>query len=466
MKTTRAGILLVCASLYLFQLGVTFAFVRAANHQGVLTGEEASVSFRDVLFLGERIQHNPMATAFGAYAFYAVGSRVMPRVDLFFGRWWKALFMSLLPVLIFLFGRRLGLALPGAVTAALVTGLLPPVVSFSWLATDHGLEMLFGFASLLLVSSGTGPILVLAGLLAGWGALMAIGTAFLPVFFLEVALFWRSHRTARSALWAAAATAGVFGIMVLPTLWWTNSPTLLTGGGELAWPVWPLLARNGCLLAQELVLGGGSYYYFNQAPALSNPWLALVIGAGLAAAAAQWRRWWPVLLLGGGVLGIVLVAGGVPGIRRALILCPIAGLLAGKVVDELRDRLSGRVAPRIACVILTIFVLCLVAPPAWQACSASHQYADRTIVIPDDFEYARMPGKTMVEVIAVLLANPALLDREPVLFTFDRMMSILHILAARNGKPAAGSATVGRIMADWRIKDALWEHLQQRRIKQ
>jgi MFS family permease len=462
---SRSRILILCLALFLFQLGVNYYVVGSANRQQVLTGEEASVDFRDPVLLTQRIQHNPMATPFTAFTFYLVGSHVVPNVDLFFGRWWKATFMALLPPVLFLYGRRrLSLSWPAAATAAALTGLLPTIVSFSWLGTDHGLEVLFGFAGLLCLSTGVGPLLVLGGLLTGLGALMAVGVAFFPVVFCELALYWKDRKTRESVLWAGGAVAALLFAMVLPALWWSNSARLLMGGGELIWPLGPLLKRNGLLLLKELFSEGQSYYYFNRFPALSNPWLAVAVIAGIAACVPRWRSWWPLYVLGGGVLGIVLVAGGVPGIRRALILSPVAALFVGGLVDELRARLAPRVSPKAAWAAIAVFVATLVAMPAYQAAAVANQYVSRQIVLPLDFEYPMAPGKSMVETTEILLDNPAILYQNPLFFTFDRLTTILHVLAERNGKPVGEAVPIDRIVEEWRRQEPVLKTFKPRTV--
>ena len=99
-------LLIILAALFIFQLAVGYVVVDTVNRQGVLVGEEASVNFRDAAMLPQRLQHNPLATSFGLQVFYWAGSHLTPGFDLFYGRWWKATFMALLPPLLFLYGRK------------------------------------------------------------------------------------------------------------------------------------------------------------------------------------------------------------------------------------------------------------------------------------------------------------------------------------------------------------------------
>lgn len=66
---------------------ISIPSVLAANHQGVLTGEEATVSFADVVALSERFQLSHYSTNFGGHVFYWVASKLDSSFDLYYARW-------------------------------------------------------------------------------------------------------------------------------------------------------------------------------------------------------------------------------------------------------------------------------------------------------------------------------------------------------------------------------------------
>src|SRR5215831_19942131 len=84
-------------------LAYYLALVQAINLQMIVTGEEASVTFLDVVFLELRYQHNHFCTNIGGHVLFWIGSFLTPGASLFWGRYWKAFQMAFVPPLTFLF---------------------------------------------------------------------------------------------------------------------------------------------------------------------------------------------------------------------------------------------------------------------------------------------------------------------------------------------------------------------------
>lgn len=130
-KARFRGDLIICLGLYVSLVCIYLLIVRAVNHQALLTGEESTVSFADVVALTRRFQFSHWSTNFGGHLFYWVASEVEPFFGLFYGRRWKAAAMALLAPLVFLtLRRRLGSGRLGAAIGALAVGLVPGVTAF------------------------------------------------------------------------------------------------------------------------------------------------------------------------------------------------------------------------------------------------------------------------------------------------------------------------------------------------
>src|SRR5271156_5871676 len=89
------------ALLYLIQLLLILALVFAANRQGLLMKEEASIGFVNPTFLSLRLQHHVHATSFYAYVLFLWAGHFFPK--LFFGRFAKAAIMALLTPVVYLY---------------------------------------------------------------------------------------------------------------------------------------------------------------------------------------------------------------------------------------------------------------------------------------------------------------------------------------------------------------------------
>ena len=78
--------------------------MEAANSQSWLTGEEASVAFKDVVFLPLRLQHCRYDTNLGGQFIFDLAFRLHPEPGLWYGRQAKAVLMALAVPLTFLCG--------------------------------------------------------------------------------------------------------------------------------------------------------------------------------------------------------------------------------------------------------------------------------------------------------------------------------------------------------------------------
>lgn len=142
----------LCSCLGLFAVGIAIniALVQCANAQFWLTGEEASVAFKDVVFLRLRLQHGRYDTNLGGHILYFLAHAVHPDPGLWYGRETKAVLMALAGPLTYLFARRLGLGFVASTFSGLCIFLFPGFSSFSWIGMEAGLELLFGGLALYL----------------------------------------------------------------------------------------------------------------------------------------------------------------------------------------------------------------------------------------------------------------------------------------------------------------------------
>lgn len=453
-----------CAALFLVALALNLHLVGAANSQRLLLGEEASSTFRDPIFLKAHLQHNPFATWWGGNVSFWLGQQLVPPRSLFWGRSWKGFLLALLPALVFLYGRlRLALSAPAAAAAGLLSGIIPLWYGFAWLSGESGLETVLGLGALILLATRRWPLMLAGTALLAFAPLVyAAAWAFVPAAAIEFARGLRG-RGAGERLAVAAAAALLAGLVLsLPSLWWTNRMTLFVGGGELLWPPWRLLSRNARALWEGLIVRGGGYYYFSRFPALSNPWLAAAAAAGFLLAARRWRAWWPALLPALSILGICLVAGGEPGIRRVQMLAPLAALTLGGLLDRTAAALAPRFGRRAGRAAATLLFASLAAGPAYQAFALADQLERREIRLALDYPFPIVPGRTMQESVEVFLAAPELLLDGRHVFETDRTLAILHTLAEARGLPAARWFREEDILASWKKNEAFYRSLRPR----
>ena len=374
--------------------------VRAANLQAVLTGEEASVTFVDVVAIGERFQWTNFSTNFASHIVFWVGSLVDPSFDLFYGRIVKAILMALLAPLLYLTMRRRFQSSPvPAAIAALVGVALPGVISFSWLATETGFDAIAGLVGLLVATSKrswwwTAPVFagVCVSLYGGgipWA--LAIGAAIAVRLVSSFRQDWRA--------WSAVASSSLAALTVVffPVYWWRGGRVVLGGGSlDLSEP-WVALSD----LFAGNVIGAQSYYYFNNQAGLGSVGIALIGLAGLFWLMVELPRVWPWLFVLTATIAMYAVSGGILGIRRTIAIPLICALAIGFILQRLADRVRElhRAAPAVA---LGIMAVILLAPLGTQASENHLSLATGVVPLPIDFVLPLgSEGKMPAEIAAI-----------------------------------------------------------------
>lgn len=412
----------------------------AADAQQVLSGEELSVSMVAVVSVPARFQPTVYATNFASHVYYWAFSELDPAFSLFYGRTAKAVAMSLLAPLVYVTARRrLGCGRPAAALAAAAAALLPGVSAFSWLATENGLEALWGLAGLYVATSrrrGSVAAPVLAGVaVSTYGAGLAWAGAILVVVAVRVV---RRPWRARRLLAVLASTAAGAGIVLFPLLWWGGGGQIVVGGGTASSPR-PGAAITGLL--SELAVRGNSYYYFTHAPALGSLALAVVLGVALVAALVRRPRIWPWALV---VLLTVLLcvfSGGVLGVRRAVAI-PVVGALALGVATDLVARAVDGIARWLLAGVVALAVL---VPLGVQYADDVSGWSTGRYALPVDWQFPIPPGRTMPEEFAAITAelNSGRTTYEQVAGEREgeRTLATVWLLADRRGRSLAGLAT-------------------------
>jgi len=373
-------------ALYMVAVAVNLTSVWAVSTSSVLTGEEMSVSIRDVLFsVEERAQASIWSTNFGAPVYYWVASVLDPSYSLFSARRWKAVALAFLAPLVFLtLRRRLDCTRPAAVFGGLTVTLLPGVAMFGWLSTENGLEAVVGAAGLLLATSDRSWWRA-APILAGTAVTTyTSGLAWAAVIVAVCAV--RASRTGwRDVTLVAAALATGALVVVFPWLWWVAGPQrLVAGGGTVdGSPV-----DNALNLVEQLAVSGESYYFFGDQAALGSSVIAAAVATGVVVAA--WMRWWavwPWLAVAAVTAVLWLPAGNVPGVRRAVALSVVSALVLAVLADVLYRALrtpvvAGALVAGAAAVLLVLSTILV----GWQA---GHRSSEDTLTA--DFPIAPGP---------------------------------------------------------------------------
>jgi hypothetical protein len=434
----------VAAVLFALAAALNLASAAAVDVQQWLSAEEVSVSILDVVAVPARFQPTEYATNFGGHVHFWVFSYLHPSLDLFYGRDGKAVAMALLAPLAYLtLRRRLSCGRATSALGAAVVVLLPGVSALAWLATENGLEALWGMATLLLVTSRRGWW-VLAPITAGisvstYGAGLAWAGA---AALVAVVRLVRSPRRLRETLGVLGATVVGAAIVCFPLVWWEGGGRIVIGGGsfDTAEPVEALDS-----LLQELTVRGDSYYYFTAAPALGSLWLAVVLGVCLILATVWRPRLWP--WTGTLVLTVVLyaVSGGVLGVRRTIAIPIVAGLALAVAVDQLVRRRPAAVR---ALAVAVVAGAALV-PVGLHHLEERQVWVSGRYQLPRDFAFALANGRTMVEEVAALTdrlnSGRATYKQVAEEREGERALAMVWLLAERNGRDLTGLATPAQI---------------------
>lgn len=421
------------ASLYLLQLAILAAFVRAAGAQHVLTKEEASAGFVSPLFLSFHLQHHLYATNFYSYVIFQFGHAVFP--GLFGVRESKALIMAALPALLFLILRdRLAVTPVIAFFASLAAGLAPGLLGFSWLATEYGLESVFGLLALWLAFDERAAAMPGSAALAAVSAGMyGPGLAFLGAV---MAIHLLRFRVPALRIRAAASLLAALLTLLVPVFWCHNLQTLFLGGGGK--PSLRSAAPRVLALLGEVFSASGSYYAFLNGRAAAGPWLvAALAAAGALVAAVRFRRAALALAVIAAVtLLLTALAPQVPGVRRAIPLVAVLSLCAGLAIHWLwRSRLP---AIRLSAICLLAAWLAVSFTSAWGLCRDLRFSA---IALPHDFTFSIPPGSDMESAVAAFVALREPWPADWTGYEPDRTLAILYVLSSPHA-PLSGSELI------------------------
>jgi hypothetical protein len=349
-------------------MAVNLCSVEAVSVSQTLTGEEMSVSIRDVLFTVQaRAQATGWSTSFSAPFYFWIGSHLAESFGLFTGRGVKAATMALLAPLVYIVLRR-RLGCNGAISAfgGIFVALVPGVAMFGWLATENGLDSVLGVVALLLSTSTRRwwP----ASVVVAAAALVTYPTGGVWLLACVAVCYQRMRRTqpaVREALSMSLATAVAVLIVISPLVWWTSGPrrTLVGGGTISGQPV-----EHFTMLVRQLAVSGRSYYYFSDDPALGSPGLAIVVlMCLLAAARRRFSVLWPWLLIAFATVVLWLPTGNMPGLRRAIPLSIVAVLVVAVALDMLwRARPTRATVVALTAIGAGIIFPLIGATVAWQ----------------------------------------------------------------------------------------------------
>ena len=336
-------------------IAINIALVHSANAQSWLTGEEASVAFKDIVFLQLRLQHCRYDTNLGGHILYFLAHAVHPDPGLWYGRETKAVLMALAGPLTYLFARKLDLGFMASMFPGLCILLFPGFSSFSWNGIEPGLELLFGGLALYMAYAPSIWTWPLAAASLGFGILVYGGGAAFVAPFLGL-IGWRVwHERDRRSLIGALVAAGVFaGVLMLPSLWWVNTFHAYRGGGTIELVQTPVQFLR---LLYESFYEPHSYYFFSTSPALGGVQLLPLLAAGAYVSRRKALAWWPLWLLALGSIGLYSITTPT-GVRRAIPLVFVASLLLGEALDW---ALQSRRLSRAAVVSVSLGVVLLLA---------------------------------------------------------------------------------------------------------
>jgi hypothetical protein len=426
-----------------------------ASSQGVITGEEASITHRDTMALAMGWQPSMWSTNAAGQLFYWAAGHLDPDYGLLYARKWKAVATALLAPLLYLTARRrLGCGRAGSVLAGGVVVLLPGVSVMSWLAIETPLDVVAGVAALYLVTSRRRWWwlgLVLAGLAVSlYTAGLATAVAVVAVAVVAVAR-GRDVRTVVPAL--AGALAGL-ALVLAPLAWWQNGGIVVTGGGRSGAD---LSQVGGHLdeLARYTLSSGSSYYYFSDLPALGGPWVAGALALlALVALVARGALLWPWALAGVLTVGLYVVSSGVPGVRRVVLAVVVLGLVAAVGVDVVARWVAAR-GLRVAAALPLVVLVAVAVPLASSTAGWRAELTAGTRPLPIDWPFPVDPGGDQATTLARLgedlrsgrLTPRAVGDG----WGGTRTLAMIFVLDERAGRVPA--LTPGDVLAYYRVSE-------------
>ncbi len=386
LEWAPASELLPCFLLFAVGVAINLALVHCANAQSWLTGEEASVAFKDVVFLRLRLQHDRFDTNLGGHIIYFLAQAIHPNPGIWYGRETKAILMALAGPLTYLFARRLGLGRVPSVFSAVCLLLFPGFSSFSWIGMEAGLDVLFGGLALYLAYGQSLWNWPIAAAALGFGILVYGGAA---AFVLPVAAMigWRVwHDRDRKSLILALVAAGIFvGVLSLPSLWWNNTAHAYRGGATIELLKSPVLFLR---LVYESLYKPHSYYFFSTSPSLGGILMLPVLAAGVFVSGRRRALWWPLWLVALGSIGLYSIATPT-GVRRAIPLVFVAALLLAEILDR---AMNSRQIPRAAAMIGSLVIILLLGGQTFATARALHS---GQLVLPHDFDWIGADMKSL-----------------------------------------------------------------------
>jgi hypothetical protein len=329
------------------------------------------------------------------------------------------------------------------VLSAVVAVLLPGISAFAWLATENGLEALWGLAALYVATSRR-SLWVAAPVAAGvavsaYGAGLAWAAAVLVVCVVRII---RSPERLRDLLWLIVSTTAAVELVLFPLVWWRGGGVVVVGGGA-AGDAAPGAALSR--LIRDLAVRGHSYYYFTSTPALGALWTAVVLGISLVVAAVRRPQIWPWLLTVAATVAVVAFSAGPPGVRRAIAIPVVGALALGVTVDVLVHRRGALLRASL----VVAATAALVGPLAGRFVENRAALASGASAVPVDFPFPIPSGRTMPEEFAVLTAQlnagrttyqQVAAEREG-----ERTLATVWLLAQRRGRDLTGLPTPSQI---------------------
>jgi hypothetical protein len=440
---------LLAVALYLVAAGWFLWLAAAASAQGVITGEEASITHRDAMSIAMAWQPSMYSTNVASQVFYWLAGHLDPDYGLLYARKWKAVATALLAPLLYLAARRrLGCGRFPAVVAGVLVTVMPGVSVVSWVGTENGLEAVAGAAALYTVTSSRRwwPLgLIAAGLAV---SLYTAGLAWAVVVAVAAATRIRSVRT---GLAVGIAALGGAAAVLWPLAWWRNGGQLVTGGGGAGADL-TAIPSNLAQAARYAVSSGSSYYYFSPIPTLGGRGVAalLLVGAVVAVVARPAARWWAAVAVV--AIGIYAVSTGIPGARRLIAVAVVAALLAAVGLDVLAPTAPVRHGARTVGVAVTVAARVLVAVPVVRTVPWHADLATGRQVLPVDWPFRVDPGGTQTSTLARLDAEvrTGRLSAAQVGQSYGgtRTMALLFMLDERAGRSPA--VRPGDILAFYR----------------